>query len=502
MLQRAAGAAYFFRTIRGAAVPSSVLMAPITQRFVNAIKSYAECNGIDIVSFRRGERKDDRTQEYLRQWPGGEGVLYIGKAQEKARVLRTEHRRRPSTGATYAWLVDSTAMVKPLLLLRGRRRLRAVLPEVLFRTSPYNAKLCINGHEYLKRQLAKRGIGFEALDNGILRCADPEAMQRLADGLTAERIDALLRKWLARLPHPFSSNDREKGIRYDISILQAEFARTEVFDRPLAGRVFFEEVMRENLDLGRPDHVQLIFDRRVSRRTPTRYRTRVITDGVIPSLHVDYKHSRIKQYHKEGRALRTETVINDTYDFDVGRRLRNLDDLKQIGFAANRRLLGVERLSHDATIGAETLAALHRPAHIDGQRAAALRFGDPRVQALLAALLRFDLLPAGFRNRELREAVAPLRGMSFDHYNAGQMTYDLRRLRLRGLIERIPRSQRYRLTAEGLCIALAYHRTQARVLGPVLSATLDGESSTRLQAAVAAYDREVGHLWEGHALAA
>ena len=104
------------------------------------------------------------------------------------------------------------------------------------------------------------------------------------------------------------------------------------------------------------DHVQLIFDRRVSRRTPTRYRTRVITDGVIPSLHVDYKHSRIKQYHKEGRALHTETVINDTYDFDVGRRLKNLDDLKQIGFAANRRLLGVERLSHDCTIGAETLA--------------------------------------------------------------------------------------------------------------------------------------------------
>ena len=501
VLQRAAGAAYFFRKMRGAAVPSSVLMAPITQRFVNAIKGYAERNGIDVVSFRRGERKDERTQEYLRQWSGGEGVLYIGKAQEKARVLRTERRRRPSTGATYAWLVDSTAMVNHYYFYVVDDDFGPVFLKFCS-YFPYNAKLCINGHEYLKRQLAKRGIAFEPLDNGILRCADPEAMQRLADGLTADKIDALLRKWLARLPHPFSSSDREQGIRYDISMLQAEFARTEVFDRPLAGRVFFEEVMRENLDMGRPDHVQLIFNRRVSRRTPTRHRTRVITDGVIPSLHVDYKHSRIKQYHMEGRALRTETVINDTYDFDVGRRLKNLDDLKQIGFAANRRLLGVERLSHDATIGAETLAALHRPALVDGQRASTLRFGDPRVQALLAALLRFDLLPAGFRNRELREAVAPLRGMSFDDYNAGQMTYDLRRLRLRGLIERIPHSQRYRLTAEGLCIALAYHRTQARVLGPVLSATLDGESTTRLQAAIAAYDREVGHLWEGNALAA
>ena len=211
------------------------------------------------------------------------------------------------------------------------------------------------------------------------------------------------------------------------------------------------------------------------RRTPSRYRTHVITDGVIPSLHVDYKHSRIKQCHKEGRALRTETVVNDTYDFDVGRRLRNLDDLKRIGFAANRRLLGVQRLSHDCTLGADVLDELHRSALIDGQRASALRFGDSRVQGLFAALLRFDLLPRGFRNRELREAAAPLCGLSLDAYSPGRMPYDLRRLRLRGLIERIPHTQRYRLTAEGLCIALAYHRIQARALRPVLSATLDGE---------------------------
>ena len=142
--------------------------------------------------------------------------------------------------------------------------------------------------------MAKRGVAFEALDNGVLSCADPALMQRLADGLDAAKIDALLRKWLARLPHPFTATDRKAGIRYDVSVLQAEFALTQVHDRPVQGRVFFEQVMRENLDLGRPDHVQLIFDRRVTRRTPSRYRTRVITDGVIPSLHVDYKHSRIR----------------------------------------------------------------------------------------------------------------------------------------------------------------------------------------------------------------
>jgi hypothetical protein len=177
---------------------------------------------------------------------------------------------------------------------------------------PYNAKLCINGNEWAKCQAAHAGIAFEALDNGFAWCEDPWGLQRICDRLSAAKIDALARKWFKLLPHPFTGRDRRAGYRYDVSILQAEFSLTQVLDRPLSGRVFFEDVIRESLDLGRPDQVSLIFNRRVNRRTPGRFRTRVITEGVTPSIHVDYKHSRIKQYHKEGRALRTETTINDT----------------------------------------------------------------------------------------------------------------------------------------------------------------------------------------------
>jgi hypothetical protein len=161
----------------------------------------------------------------------------------------------------------------------------------------------------------------------------------------------LLRKWLARLPHPFTAEDRQAGYRYDVSILQAEFSLTQVLDRPLTGRILFEEVLRENLDLGRPDQVQLIFNRRVTRRPPGRFRTRVLTEGVTPTLYVDYKKTRIQQYHKEGLALRTETTINDTRDFGIGKRLHNLPALRQIGFTANRRLLDVQTISHDCAVG-------------------------------------------------------------------------------------------------------------------------------------------------------
>src|SRR2546425_3505956 len=353
---------------------------------------------------------------------------------------------------------------------------------------PYNAKLCRNGHEYVKQQLTNRGIRYEALDNGILSCDDPKRVQALCDGWSGEKIDGLLRKWFRKLPHPFTGKDRQSGYRYRISMLPAEFSLTQVLDRPVTGRVFFEEVIRENLDIGRPDPVQLIFDRRVTRRTPGKFRTRVITDGVVPWLHVDYKNSRIKQYHKAGRALRTETTINNTRDFGIGKLLKNLPELRQVGFQANRRLLDVQTISHDCSIGEDAFEKVVRPIEVEGQRASALRFGDARVQALLSVLVLFSFQLRGFTNQEMRAWLAQLLGLDPAYYPVGRMTYDLRRLRLHGLIQRIPHSHRYEMTPTGLRIALFFTRTYARLLRPrlaeIIPARPPGDSALR-----AAFDR-------------
>jgi hypothetical protein len=296
-----------------------------------------------------------------------------------------------------------------------------------------------------------------------------DRVQRIANTLDADKIDAVYRKWLRRLPHPFAPAHRAAGYRYQLSILQAEFALTQVLDRPRTGRGFFEEVMRENLDLGRPDQMQLIFNRRVCRHTPGPFRTRILTDGVVPSLHVDYKKSRVKQYHKEGQALRTETTINNTYDFEIGRALRNLPALREIGFAANRRLLRVEYLSHDCLVGDDHLDALTQPTVVDTQRAAALRIGDRRVLALMQTLCLFALSPTGFRHRDIRPSIAQLLGRDLTQYAAGHTTYDLRRLRLHGLIERVPRTHRYRITEQGARMAMLYVRVYARGFRPAAS---------------------------------
>jgi len=491
-LQTGAGFVYFLKTQLGVRVPSTVMIAPMTQRFVDAMERFAETEGVDLVTFEKGQRKDDLAHQYLAAFDGDDGVLFIGKAQEKASVFRTD-KRRDAAGKTYPWITRATAMPNHYYVYILDRDFGPLFIKFCS-YFPYAAKLCLNGHEWLKRQLTQRGIPFEPLDNGIRSTDAARRVQHIADTLTADKIDAVFRKWLRRVPHPFAAAHRQAGYRYHLSILQAEFALTQVLDRPLTGRCFFEEVIRENLDLGRPDQMQLIFDRRVSRRTPGRFRTRVLTDGVVPSLHVEYKKSKVKQYHKEGQALRTETTINDTYDFAIRRALHNLPALRAIGFAANRRLLHVESLSHDCLIGEDCLRTVTAPVTVDTQRAAGLRFGDPRVHALMHALCLFALAPTGFRHREFRDHVAPLQGRAPDTYSAGSMTYDLRRLRLHRLIERVPRSHRYRITSTGAQVAMFYARLYTRALRPVSS--LQPAGSTRAQHAFARLDAALAAFLE------
>jgi hypothetical protein len=498
-LQTEQGIVWFFREHRRQPLPSAALMSPISKRFVAALEGFAARHRLALVQFRKGQRKDDVMAEQLSKFQKEEGVVFIGKAQEKAPVFRTEKRRNPKTGQPYPWIVRSTAMVNHYYIYAVDRDFGPFF--LKFCTYfPFNAKLCLNGHEYAKRQLARKGIAFEALDNGVLSCADPERLQQICDGLSAEKIDGFLRKWLRLLPHPFTGADRKAGYRYDISILQAEFSLTQVLDRPLHGRLFFEHVIRENLDLGRPEQVQLIFDRTITCRTPGRFRTRIVTQDVTPSLNVYYKNTRIKQYHKENRALRTETTINNTYDFGIGRRLHNLPRLREVGFAANRRLLEVERLSHDCMLAEDTFQAINSPVEIGRQRASGLRFADVRAHSLWHAIILFRQLAEGFRSADLRHHLAALSGCDPQAISPGAVTYQLRRLRLHGLIERLPHSFRYRVTSFGFRAALFFIRLYNRLLRPGLAAAVPGLHSVDgpLKRAFDKIDAEV-NAWIKHA---
>jgi hypothetical protein len=505
-LQHGAGIAAFFVGHRGHRFASSALMAPMTRTFVADIEHFAAVRGLDLVRFARGQRKDDVTGEYLRRAECDDRglvpaqVLYAGVAQEKQKVFRTSKRRNPVTGATYPWLVPGSGVVNQYYFYCVDEEFGPVC--VKFSSYfPYTGRLILNGNEYAKRQAARAGIGFVPLDNAFAAVDDVAAVQAICDGLDEEKITALAARLLAMLPYPFTTEDTAAGYRYDLSVLQAEFSVTQMLDAPVAGRIFFDQLIRDNLDLGRPDRVSLIFDRRIiakgRRPTPGRFRTRVITDGVTPSLHVDYKNSKIKQYHKLGKALRTETTINDTKDFGVAKGLSHLPELKEIGFTASRRLLDVQRISHDPADGAAALTALTAPAISPaGTRTAGMPITSPRVQALLSVLCAFRLLPNGFTNRDLRTCLAPLLGLTPEAMTSGQITYDLRRLRIHGLICRIPHSFRYQVTLTGLRQALFLTRLTQRFLIPGLAQLTDPSppAPARLRAAARAYEASLDDL--------
>ena len=508
-LQRDLGVVGFIREHLGKPVASTAVLADRTAAFYAEIRAFAVRQQVPVVEFAAGQRKDDVMREHLAEFLAAgrtEGVVFIGRAQEKVSVFATT-RRRDAEGNSYPWIVRGTRVVTQWYFYCYDA---CAGPFFLKYCGyfPYNAKLCCNGNEYAKAMAARTGIGFTALDNGFAAVDDTAAVQAICDSFDETVIWDLAAKWMAILPCPFTAEDTAAGYRYEVSIVQAEFSLTQVLDAPVTGRIFFEQVIRDNLDIGRPDQVGLIFARRIIRKgpraTPGRFRTRVITEGVVPTLHIDYKHSKIKQYHKEGKALRTETTINDSRDFGIGKRLHNLPVLRAAGFAATRRLLDVEKLSHDPADGQAAITQITRPVITQtGTRVAGLRLGDPRVHALLAALCVFRLLPRGFANRDLRPILAQLLGVPAESITPGKMTYDLRRLRQHGLIERIPHTFRYQVTDTGLARALFLTRLHDRFLRTGLaSLAAPADGSRDLAAATRAYTTAVNDLIRQAGLAA
>jgi hypothetical protein len=469
---------WFLRDHLGNPLPSPALFRPLHDRFTGAVADFARQQGVPILQFERGQRKDEVASQVRTERPTTDGVVFIGVAQEKMASFKAQKRPGPQGGVHFDFSRQTVAVNHYSFYLHDPEWGPAFLKIGTY--LPYPVKLCLNGHEWAKQQLRQAGLAFESLDNGFLSCADPGRLQRICDRLGPADVRRFFDRWTARLPWPLTPADRAAGYRHQLSLWQVEVSLTQVFTRPVQGRHFFEAVIRENLDLGRPDRVSLLFPTRLTRRTPTPghgYRTRVVTAGVTPSLHVEYKHSHVKQYFKEERALRTETTINDPTDFAVRKGLASLDQLRTVGDTINQKLLEVERVSHSCALDQDVLDRLQQPTVEAGQRAAALRFGDPRVIALLQGLCHFAHLPDGFRNRDLRPLVASLLGRDLTAYSRSAMSYDLRRLRLKGLLQRLPHTTRYLVTPLGLHVALFFSKVYLRILRPGAAALADPPDS-------------------------
>ena len=477
----------FMKEHLGCPVPSPAIFEQIGERFRAAVRTFAETKGIPLIHFKKGERHIDVMRPYLDR-AAGPGVVAIGVAQEFQWVFSANKRPTDTPGAVHYGFDKAQRRVSCYYFYLLDARFGAGFIKICS-YFPYPMKVWVNGHEWAKRQATTAGIAFTALANGFASCADPAALQQICDRLGPAEIQAFFDRGLAQIPLPLTAADRAAGYWWELSLRQVEVSRTIVFDAPRRARGFFEALVADNLGTGRPDELKIIFGRRIQKNTPGEFATKVVTRGTEVTVNVFYKHSRLKQYLKEGRALRIETVVNDPGDLGCQRRLKNLDQLQRTARAANRRLLEVERIGQSCAISTALLERVGLPTSEGGQRAPALRFGDPRVMALAASLCAVVHAALGFTNQSLCAWVSqPLGGL----YTTARCTYDLRRLRLKGLVRRLPHSNTYVLTPDGIRWALFYTKLQDRLLGPLLAAD-QPPASVELRRALRVIDDSIDH---------
>jgi hypothetical protein len=454
----------------GNPVPSPVLFQRIGERFRARVKAFAAQHGIPVLHLGKPDRTrwDDRKLDHVRGYfeqASGPGVVAIVAAQEFQKVFVGVNRSDKPGVANFDFpKVDRRVSVYYFYVLD---------PEFgpgfikLCSYFPYPGKVWLNGHEWAKRQAERAGVGFTELANGFATCQLPHRLQRVCDRLGPADLQAFFDRWIGVLPTPFTATDRAAGYWWELSMRQIEVSRTLVFDAPRRARAFFEALVADNIGVGRPEEVSVVFARQVRKTTPGLFRTPVFTQGTDVKLDLRYKRCRVKQYLKEGRALRVETVVNRPWDLGVLARLEHLPELVAKARAVNRRLLSIERAGQGCAIETALFERVSQPYAREGQRTGALRFGDPRVMALAGALCMVVHAVAGFSNRSLRALVAGLLGTT---YTAAQLTYDLRRLRLHGLIERLPGSHLYVPTPDGIRVAVFYTKVHDRLLVPLLAA--------------------------------
>lgn len=503
-----------FLVQQGNNISSPAVLNRNHDRLVADLDTLVAATGVPVVRFKTGQCKEDVARPYqdAAVAAGDFGLVLVGKAQERTSSWRefvddTHAAHRPNH-PHIAWRRQSSVPDHWYFYFADDQWGPAFVKLCAY--APYPLWACCNGHEWAKRQLAKAGVGFVALDNGLRAVDDPVAAHRICARLGAGHVRDLLARMMAVIPDPLTLEDRRHGFDRALSIAQLEISDTAVFDAPRRARAWFEAAIAGHLDLGRPEQVSLVVDRRIVNRgknkTPGRFATEVITRDVVPQLQIHYKSSKAKAYLKEGRALRVETTVNNADDFDIHKTLNtdNWRALRHLGADTNARFLAALGEGQPGLPDPATLESVVLPSVVDGQRASGLRFGDPRTMALLASAASFSHVIGGLTNKGLRAQMAALWNPD---YSSAQATYDLRRLRLKGFIERIPHTNTYRVTDHGLRMAAFFTQLAARVVVPALT-DLAALSRPRppaprpLTAAWTAYERQLTAVLRTAGLAA
>lgn len=499
-LQTPGAVAHFLREVCGKPILSPVVFKALTDRFVAAIQAFTETQRIPVLHATGRTKPGEVAQRALRaaaranRW----GVIAVVVHQESGRVFTSRHAGGRRTNF---WVREERRLVNHYYFyLRDREYGDGFVRMSSY--APFSTRIWLNAHGYLAAQLRQRRIKFRMLDNCVVEVADPAALAAISQRFDPARVEQIARRWLGWVPDPLTAAERDAGYPWRLSVYQAEFSDNVIFHRTEVLNRVYEDLLRDHLHLGRPDMLKVVFDRQIRRNTPGTFKTRLLRQGVVSCLKVFYKKSFLKQYNKGGRVLRTEVCVNDPQDFRIGRSLVHLGYLGTIAYHAITRFLKAQAVAQATALDRSTFERLVTPSREGGQHVAGLRFGAPQVMRLLAALGCAGLSFRAFSHAELRTLLVDSFGAEAADVTSARLSYQLTKLRGKGLLRKVAGRNRYTLTDRGYRVALYCTKLHQRLLSPALD-SLDhavrpalAASSHRLDRALVDLNAHFDHLAE------
>ncbi len=480
-LQRPEPLIHFFHDVVGIACLEPAVLEQRTNAYKAWVRRVTDELGIPVLQAPpappRGVRKEHFVLPFYRRLKGTEGIACVLTSMEQGRtfVSYTPRFRPPSGDANYRLI----KACRKQFLHYYFYALDPVMGPMSVRVGsyfPFNVTLYFNGHSFVAQELERVGVRFRKADNAFLAVEDVAALQAAADRLSAAVLQRRCTHWVRRLVPVFSPVEREAlrpGYRY--SMAQMELATDLVFKRSAPLKALFQRACELGVLVGGAERTTQLFGRRIDRRYQGKLQT-------VLDQRWYYQTSFAKNYtrgddHHADRILRAETCSNDTRHFGVGRRLHNLPVLRDKLAATNERTLALQAELLATTVDTGQLASLAKPTMVGQRRIPGVKLHDDRVIRLLETLLHPAAFATEWTTRDLHARVLARHQLADNDYRLSQLRYDLAKLRAKGLVQRLGRTRRYRLTPSGAKVGVLLVKLRTRLLGPL--ATLATNSSVQ-----------------------
>ena len=448
-------------------------------RFSRRIRASAQKRNIPLIYCPPKERKPELAQQYTPKDPLFQGVFCIFVNRAPASVVEVKRfdnghidirRKQPYPYVNhYSFHIMDPDWGHVIIRLCPH--------------PPFNAQIILNGHEYVARQAAQKGIGFTKQDNCFTWVSDAAGLAQIADTMRAKgsvgRMVQVCRRWIysACLCFALTGDEQtQSGFGYSFSIYQAEYSRNLIFTRGQTMSRLFDSIIDRSRAPLNIKTIKTIFGYKhrpfYKDRQGKRPRIQVVVEKPVYDLTIFKIHFgklSVKIYSKGERVLRIEAIAHNTKDLRCRRKIEHFAEITDSLKAILEHFVGVLNGIDVCFIDDKTLDTWPRASKLGATRVAGIDINKARIRIVMQAVIALSVKPNGFSASELADKVRQIMADSGISYQVRQASYDLKKFRAKNLVRKIENSRRYEATTQGLRQITAFSVLREKILIPLLA---------------------------------